>query len=66
MLERELALITRGNLKAYGDKARSLLFNLMNEKNPHLRLRLLLVSPWENVTPLTAKQAVSDPKALAS
>ena len=38
----------------------------MNSKNPHLRLRLLLVTAYEGVGPLSAKDAVGDPKALAA
>ena len=48
------------DLKDYGDKARSIVFNLKDAKNPRLRIRLLYgtLTPWDIVT--------MDPKDLAS
>lgn len=78
-LETELFKVNKGNPKAYADKARSLIFNLMNPKNPNLKLRFLLQDKWTTtrtedngdiievlISPLDAATAiVMNPKELA-
>ena len=48
------------DLKSYSDKARSLVFNLRDSKNPKLKVRIVEsdITPWDIVT--------MDPKDLAS
>ena len=65
MLESEIQKANKGNLKGYADKARSLVFNLLNKKNQHLRLRLLLNRPVNGLEPLSPNSAVTNPKSLA-
>jgi transcription elongation factor S-II len=48
-------------LKAYADKARSLVFNFTDPKNPRFKQKVLKgdVTPWDVVT-LSAKELASD------
>jgi transcription elongation factor S-II len=51
------------NLRAYGDKARSIIFNLKDTNNPKLRKRILhgLLTPMDVVT-CDVKELASDEK----
>jgi hypothetical protein len=48
-------------LKSYSDKARSLIFNLKDPKNPRLKVRVVEgdLTPWDLVT-LEAKDLASE------
>lgn len=75
-LEKTLYQEKLGNVKQYAEKARSLIFNLNNAKNPLLKLRLLIdkatvmTSKGKDqfkIQPLSCEEIVKmDPKELAS
>ena len=52
-------------MKGYSDKARSLLFNLRDTKNPKLRVNILkgLLTPWDLVTS-ESKEIASESKRM--